>query len=60
MDERILLIILIVCLLIFLINYCTMDERATRFEERVKRLDSEMIELQKKIASYENEKGDNE
>lgn len=60
MDERILIITLIVGILMFLIDYCTMDERATRFEERVKRLDSEMIELQKKIASYENEKGDNE
>ena len=60
MNERILIITLIVGILMFLIDYCTMDERATRFEERVKRLDSEMIALQKKIASYENEKGDNE
>lgn len=60
MNEEILIIILIVCLLISLINYCKMDESVTRLEtliKRIKRLESETIALQKKI---ENKDGDSE
>lgn len=60
MNERILIIILIVCLLMFLINYCNSDVRIARLEALIKCLESETVALRRKIASYENEKGDNE
>lgn len=60
MNEKILVIINIGCLLTFVINNWEMDERITRLEALVKCLESEMIALRKKIALSEDEDGDSD
>jgi hypothetical protein len=57
MKELALIVIAIIYFLTFVINW-KMDERVTRLEALVKCLESEMIELRKKIAL--NEDSDNE
>lgn len=56
MKEITVIVMAIIYFLTFVINW-KMDERVTRLEALVKCLESEMIELRKKIALSEDEDG---